>query len=204
MVITVLAAVIGLVVGIRDLFPSDPAPPSASGPGPEATARTDWPSSDVTPTSAPRDRVTQSPFEEAPPPESTPDPVEPTTEDPAVEEGGAESPQHGGALTVRIKMGAGGKVGADTFRAGSTPGANTEVYDDTGQLDRGCYVKWTLKRGSEVVRRHTSERCRPPSITLFNFGDSLDEPGSYTLTAAVTTDWRQAGNETVAFEVVPD
>ncbi|MFJ5206870.1 hypothetical protein [Streptomyces nigra] len=86
---------------------------------------------------------------------------------------------------------------------GARPGANTEVYDDTGPLDRGCYVKWTLSGGSEVVLRVTSGRCRPPSITLFNFEDRPDERGSYTLNADVTTDWRQTGTESVCFAVVP-
>lgn len=84
---------------------------------------------------------------------------------------------HTGSLVVRIKLGSSGKTGPDTYRAGARPGANTEVYDDTCRLDRGCYVKWTLSGGSEVVLRVTSGRCRPPSITLFNFEDSLDEPG---------------------------
>ncbi len=101
-------------------------------------------------------------------------------------------------------MNPGGKVGPNSWEAGSRPGANTEVYDATGRVDRGCYVQWKLKRGSEVVRTDTSSRCRPPSITLFNFENSLDEPGSYTLTADVTTDWHQTGSDTFAFEVVPD
>ncbi|WP_406261796.1 hypothetical protein [Streptomyces nigra] len=54
-----------------------------------------------------------------------------------------------------------------------------------------------------MVPRVTSGRCRPPSITLLNFEDSPDEPGSYTLKADVTTDWRQTGTESVGFEVVP-
>lgn len=198
----VLAAVIGVLAGIKDLAASDPAPPSASGPASATPSPTEWPSSDPAETPVPSEPVAQSLDEEPPAPDPAPDPATSAAEDSAPDDSKAETPQHTEALTVRIKMGSSGKVGPDTFRAGARPGADTEVYDDTGQLDRKCYVKWTLKRGSEVVRRVTSERCRPPSITLFNFEDSLDEPGSYTLTADVTTDWHQTGNETVSFDVV--
>lgn len=93
-------------------------------------------------------------------------------------------------------------MGPNSWRAGAEPGANTEVYDATGRLDTGCYVQWTLKHDGKEVQKHTSSRCRPPSITLFNFEDGL-EPGSYTLTAEVTTDWQQTGTDTFSFDVVP-
>lgn len=55
-----------------------------------------------------------------------------------------------------------------------------------------------------MVQLARSERCRPPSITLFNFDSgSLREVGSYSLTADVTTDWNQTASSTVTFEVVP-
>ncbi len=50
-----------------------------------------------------------------------------------------QSPQHTGPLTVRILMGASGKIAPNVWRTRSTPGANTEVYDATGRLDTGCY-----------------------------------------------------------------
>nr|WSZ18908.1 hypothetical protein OH837_39065 [Streptomyces canus] len=62
-------------------------------------------------------------------------------------------------------------------------------------------MQWTLEHDGTVVQKHTSSRCRPPSITLFNFEDGL-EPGSYTLTAEVATDWHQTGTETFSFDVV--
>ncbi|MFD8986290.1 hypothetical protein, partial [Streptomyces sp. NPDC059564] len=111
---------------------------------------------------------------------------------------------HTGPLNVRIDMGSTGKVGPNTYRARATPGADTYVQDAGGRLDRGCYVQWTLKRGGDVVQQERSERCRPPSITLFNFDSgSLQEVGSYTLTADVTTDWGQTASKTIGFEVVP-
>ncbi|MGJ3561327.1 hypothetical protein ACR6C2_35945 [Streptomyces sp. INA 01156] len=64
-------------------------------------------------------------------------------------------------------------------------------------------MQWTLRHDGKVVQKHTSSRCRPPSITLFNFEDRL-EPGSYTLTADVTTDWQQTGTDTFSFNATPD
>ncbi len=62
-------------------------------------------------------------------------------------------------------------------------------------------MQWTLKRGSEVVKLDRSGRCRPPSITLFNFGDSLRDVGTYTSQAEITTEWGQTGSKTIEFEV---
>ncbi|MFJ6650857.1 hypothetical protein ACIQPS_35145 [Streptomyces sp. NPDC091290] len=201
-IISVVAAVVGLIVGVKELKGTDSAPPSVAAP-----TATDTDTTLHTP-AATRAAPTQE--EDMPAPEEEPNASEPTREPvtPPVEEepsraAAVQSPGHTAPLVVRIKLGSSGKTGPDTYRVGSRPGANTEVYDDTGRLDRGCYAHWTLSRGSEVVRRVTSGRCRPPSITLFNFEDSLDEPGSYTLKADVTTDWRQTGTESVTFNVVP-
>ncbi|WP_086866943.1 hypothetical protein [Streptomyces viridochromogenes] len=201
-IISVVAAVVGLIVGVKELKGTDSAPPSVAAP-----TATDTDTTLHTP-AATRAAPTQE--EDMPAPEEEPNASEPTREPvtPPVEEepsraAAVQSPGHTAPLVVRIKLGSSGKTGPDTYRVGSRPGANTEVYDDTGRLDRGCYAQWTLSRGSEVVRRVTSGRCRLPSITLFNFEDSLDEPGSYTLKADVTTDWRQTGTESVTFNVVP-
>ncbi|MGW2338586.1 hypothetical protein ACWCXS_32035 [Streptomyces sp. NPDC001685] len=201
-IISVVAAVVGLIVGVKELKGTDSAPPSVAAPTATDTA---------TPLRTPAaTRAAPAQEEDMPAPEEEPNASEPAREPvtPPVEEepsraAAVQSPGHTAPLVVRIKLGSSGKTGPDTYRVGSRPGANTEVYDDTGRLDRGCYVQWTLSRGSEVVRRVTSGRCRPPSITLFNFEDSLDEPGSYTLKADVTTDWRQTGTESVTFNVVP-
>ncbi|MFE1464670.1 hypothetical protein ACFW6M_26660 [Streptomyces nigra] len=201
-IIGVAAAVVGLIVGVKELKGTDSAPPSAAAPtatDTDTTLRTPA-ATQVAPTQE-EDMPTQGEEPEASEPAREPvtQPVEEEPSRAAV----VQSPGHTAPLVVRIKLGSSGKTGPDTYRVGSRPGANTEVYDDTGRLDRGCYVQWTLSRGSEVVRRVTSGRCRPPSITLFNFEDSLDEPGSYTLKADVTTDWRQTGTESVTFNVVP-
>ncbi|RDS64411.1 hypothetical protein [Streptomyces sp. M7] len=201
-IITVVAAVVGLIVGVKELKGTDSAPPSAAAPtatDTDTTLRTPA-ATQVAPTQE-EDMPTQDEEPEASEPAREPvtQPVEEEPSRAAV----VQSPGHTAPLVVRIKLGSSGKTGPDSYRVGSRPGANTEVYDDTGRLDRGCYVQWTLSRGSEVVRRVTSGRCRPPSITLFNFEDSLDEPGSYTLKADVTTDWRQTGTESVTFNVVP-
>ncbi|MFE0438746.1 hypothetical protein ACFW2K_27720 [Streptomyces nigra] len=201
-IIGVAAAVVGLIVGVKELKGTDSAPPSAAAPtatDTDTTLRT--PAATQAAPTQEEDMPTQDEEPEASEPAREPvtQPVEEEPSRAAV----VQSPGHTAPLVVRIKLGSSGKTGPDTYRVGSRPGANTEVYDDTGRLDRGCYVQWTLSRGSEVVRRVTSGRCRPPSITLFNFEDSLDEPGSYTLKADVTTDWRQTGTESVTFNVVP-
>lgn len=201
-IIGVVAAVVGLIVGVKELKGTDVAPPSAAAPTTTDT--------DTTPHTPAATQAAPTQEEDMPAPDEEPKASEPAREpvtQPVEEEPSraavVQSPGHTAPLVVRIKLGSSGKTGPDSYRVGSRPGANTEVYDDTGRLDRGCYVQWTLSRGSEVVRRVTSGRCRPPSITLFNFEDSLDEPGSYTLKADVTTDWRQTGTESVTFNVVP-
>ncbi|MFJ5061949.1 hypothetical protein ACIP96_21405 [Streptomyces nigra] len=201
-IISVVAAIVGLMVGVKELNGADSAPPSAAAPPATDT--------DMTPPTPAATQAAPTQEEDMPAPDEEPHTSEPAREpvtQPVEEEPSraavVQSSGHTAPLVVRIKLGSSGKTGPDTYRVGSRPGANTEVYDDTGRLDRGCYVQWTLTRASEVVRRVTSGRCRPPSITLFNFEDSLDEPGSYTLKADVTTDWRQTGTESVTFNVVP-
>ncbi|MFE5191184.1 hypothetical protein [Streptomyces sp. NPDC056628] len=201
-IISLVAAVVGLIVGVKELKGADPAPPSVAGPAATDTSAA-LPTPDAARTLPPQEEDTSAPDEEPEAPEPTRDPVTRPVEEDTPEAAVVQTSGHTGPLVVRIKLGSSGKTGPDTYRAGARPGADTEVYDDTGRLDHGCYVKWTLSRGSEVVRRVTSGRCRPPGITLFNFEDSLDEPGAYTLKADVTTDWRQTGTESVGFEVVP-
>ncbi|MGX1488091.1 hypothetical protein [Streptomyces tendae] len=201
-IIGVAAAVVGLIVGVKELKGSDSAPPSAAAP--TATDTDTTPRTPAATQAAPTQEEDKPALDEEPhTSESAREPVTQPVEEEPSRAAVVQSPGHTAPLVVRIKLGSSGKTGPDTYRVGSRPGANTEVYDDTGRLDRGCYVQWTLSRGSEVVRRVTSGRCRPPSITLFNFEDSLDEPGSYTLKADVTTDWRQTGTESVTFNVVP-
>ncbi|WP_133849280.1 hypothetical protein [Labedaea rhizosphaerae] len=111
------------------------------------------------------------------------------------------APTRGGALVITIKMGNRGKIGPSEFRAGATPGANVDVYDDVGQLSQGCYPSWVLTRGGVTVQTSRNERCTSGGITMFNFGDSLDAPGSYRLSVTITTDSGQAGTSSVAFTV---
>ncbi|MFI2629310.1 hypothetical protein ACH5A2_02785 [Streptomyces collinus] len=196
----VVAAAIGVLVGIKELAGSSEDPPSVSAPAPTTPSNTVWPSDDTKALPTPEEDAPQSPDEEETTPSSTP--RRPSAEAPPPGDQEPEPPQHTGALTVLVKMGRVGRVGPNSWRAGAEPGANTEVYDATGRLDTGCYVQWTLKHDGKVVQKDTSSRCRPPSITLFDFEDGL-EPGSYTLTAEVTTDWNQTGTDTFSFDVVP-
>lgn len=213
-VIGVIATIIGAVAAGKDLFSSEDPPPRASAaapavPGPASTPDGTGDTPTPTPSPSPTPTRTDEPGPGAEPedPESGGSLPESRTSAPAavgVPSAKAQPPAHAGPLLVRIDMGTGGKVGPSTYRARSTPGADTYVQDSGGRLDRGCYVQWTLKRGGEVVQLARSERCRPPSITLFNFDSgSLREVGSYTLTADVTTDWNQTASATVTFEVVP-
>ena len=85
--------------------------------------------------------------------------------------------------------------------AGSTPGANVDVFDDYGQLSAGCYPSWVLTRAGVAVRKVSNGRCTSGGITMFNFGDSLDQPGSYRLSVSVVTDGGQRGSSAVDFLV---
>ncbi|WNV89002.1 hypothetical protein [Umezawaea sp. Da 62-37] len=113
----------------------------------------------------------------------------------------AAPPKRAGALIVTIKMGSGGKIGPSEYRAGSTPGANVDVYDDAGQLSSGCYPSWSLTRGGTEVLPLRNTRCTSGGITMFNFKDSLDSPGDYRLQVDIRTDGGQTGSSFVDFVV---
>lgn len=207
-IVVFIGTVLGGLVAVKELAAPDAPPPATSAQppaqpslGPNGPASPDAGSATrVPPPAQETERSgagrTTTPARPAGSEPRNSQPVNPPSAPPA-----RQSPQHTGPLTVRILMGESGKIGPNVWRTRSTPGANTEVYDATGRLDTGCYVQWTLKRGSEVVKLHSSGRCRPPSITLFNFGDSLRGVGTYTLKADITTDWGQAGSKTIEFEV---
>ncbi|MEV7094240.1 hypothetical protein AB0M80_15545 [Amycolatopsis sp. NPDC051045] len=102
---------------------------------------------------------------------------------------------------ITIKMGTGGKVGPSEYRTGATPGANVNVYDDAGQLSSGCYPSWTLLRAGSAVHKGRNGRCTSGGITMFNFGESLDTPGSYRLQVDIVTDAGQSGGASADFTV---
>ncbi|MFD6884918.1 hypothetical protein [Streptomyces sp. NPDC059957] len=207
-IVVFIFTVLGGLVAVKELLAPDAPPPATSAQppaqpssrpngqtSPDTGSATRVPSPEPEPEPSGTDRPTTPERRPGSEPKTSP-PVKPSSAPPA-----RQSPQHTGPLTVRILMGSGGQIGPNVWRARSTPGANTEVYDVTGRLDTGCFVQWTLKRGGEVVKLHSSGRCRPPSSTLFNFGDSLREVGSYTLQADITTNWGQTGSKTIEFEV---
>lgn len=209
-VIGVIAVIIGALAAGKDLFASEDPPPRASESVPAVSRPVSPPDGDggATATPSPVRTRTVSPEAESTPETSEPEGPLPESRVPlpgaaTVPSSKPAPPSHTGPLIVRIDMGTTGKIGPNTWRARANPGANTVVEDAGGQLDTGCYVEWTLKRGSEVVHLARNGRCRPPGITLFNFEDNLREVGSYTLTADITTDWSQTGSKTIAFEVVP-
>lgn len=90
-------------------------------------------------------------------------------------------------------MGSSGKIGPSEYRAGARPGANVDVYDDIGQLSSGCYPSWVLTRAGTEVQKIRNGKCVSGGITMFNFGDSLDVPGTYRLSVDVVTDAGQSG-----------
>ena len=110
-------------------------------------------------------------------------------------------PTRGGPLVITIRMGTSGKIGPSEYRAGATPGANVDVYDDVGQLSRGCYPSWVLTREGTEVKKIRNERCTSGGITMFNFGDSLDLAGDYRLSVDIVTDDGQTGASSVDFTV---
>ena len=144
---------------------------------------------------------TTTAVEAAPPPDTTT--TDPTTVEPppATQVPQVTLPTRGGALVITIKMGSSGKIGPSEYRAGATPGANVDVYDEVGQLSRGCYPSWVLTRDGTTVKTIRNERCTSGGITMFNFGDSLDPPGSYRLSVDVVTDSGQTGTSAVDFTV---
>lgn len=110
-------------------------------------------------------------------------------------------PTRGGPLVITISLGSSGKIGPSEYRAGATPGAGVDVYDDVGQLSQGCYPSWVLTREGVEVKKVRNGRCTSGGITMFNFGDSLDLPGSYQLSVSVVTDGGQTGASSVHFTV---
>ncbi|MCX5405855.1 hypothetical protein OHA37_18410 [Streptomyces sp. NBC_00335] len=211
-IVVFIFTVLGGLVAVKELLASDAPPPAASGqpPAQASLQPSSRPNGSVSPDAGSATRVPpvvqeteRSGTDQGTTPSRRPasEPENSRPVNPPSAPAARQSPQHTGPLTVRILMGSSGKIGPNVWRARSTPGANTEVYDATGRLDTSCYVQWTLKRAGEVVKLHSSGRCRPPSITLFNFDDSLREVGTYTLQADVTTDWGQSGSKTIEFEV---
>ncbi|MFI7063457.1 hypothetical protein ACIBL3_20910 [Kribbella sp. NPDC050124] len=126
--------------------------------------------------------------------------VDPTTE-PSGTVPTLETPPPG-KLAVTIRIGSGGKIGPAEYQAGATPGANADVFDETGrQLNRGCYPTWTLKRGQTTVHSVRGTACEGNGFTMFSFRDALKTPGLYHLTVSVVTDGGATGTATADFKV---
>lgn len=184
-----LIAIPNDVVGLGEMFADDePAPvTTTSAPGPVVLPTVQETTAVVEPTAAP---------EAEPPPAA-----EQTFEPPVVTTEAPPPPTRGGALVMQIRMGSGGKIGPAEYRAGAAPGANVDVFDDHGQLSAGCYPSWVLTREGVEVRKAQNGRCTSGGITMFNFGDSLDQPGGYRLTVSVVTDGGQSGSSFADFRV---
>lgn len=181
-VFTLIGGVLTIVLGQNDVLPNaiNPAPP------PTTVLATSTVTATTTATSTVTETVTETP-------------TQPGTTGPT----GSTTPATPGALTITIKIGTGGKIGPTEWRAGSTPGAIADVFDDTGrQLDNGCYPTWTLKRGSTTVQSIRGTACQSHSFGMFNFGsDALKTPGNYRLSVVVVTDGGAKGTGATDFKV---
>lgn len=179
------------VRGARSPAPSISVQAPSSGPPSTAPVSTAAVSSTPRPTPTPGPPSTRTPTSgpKSPPP-SKPRLPQPT-----------EQPSRPSALSVTIRMGDRGRIGPSEFRAGATPGARVDVYDDAGQLSSKCYPSWVLTRGTTVVKTARNSRCTSGGVTPFNFDDSLDVPGTYRLAVTVITDAGQKGSSSVTFLV---
>jgi hypothetical protein len=170
----------GIVLGQADVLPNAINP--ASPPTTVLTTTT----ATATATSTVTETVTSPP---------TPDPTGPGT-------GSVPGTAAPGTLTITVELGPGGKIGPDEWRAGSIPGANARVFDDTGQqLNNGCYPTWILRRGQTEIQRTRGTRCAGNGSSMFSFLKPLDTPGVYHLTVSAVTDGGTKGVGTVDFKV---
>ncbi|MDX6235389.1 MAG: hypothetical protein QOG10_204 [Kribbellaceae bacterium] len=171
----IIGSVITIVLGQAGALPAsiNPAPPPTT----VQAVQTQTATSTVT------ERITETPT------------GTPTTESPSPT---LETPPPG-ALAITIRISTGGKIGPNEYRAGSTPGANAEVYDETGRyLSAGCYPTWVLKRGTTVIMTGRNESCRG---SFYFTTDSLTIRGVYHLTVSVVTDAGPKGTRTSDFKV---
>ncbi len=192
-----LIAIPNDVVGLRDLMfgdgpaeagaaPVSGAPPGETVPVTSTTATTE---AEDAPARATEDRPAGDVVEE---PADTP---------PAVTTKAAPRPTRGGPLVMQIRMGSSGRIGPAEYRAGSRPGAHVAGFDDYGQQSAGCYPSWSLTRDGTEIQKVRNGRCTSGGITMFNFGDSLDAPGTYRLSVSVVTDGGRTGSSSVDFLV---
>jgi hypothetical protein len=122
--------------------------PAGINPAPAPT--TVFATESVTATTTVSETVTESP---------TTDPTTDPATSPSTEPSTLATPPPG-KLAITIRIGSGGKIGPAEYQAGATPGANADVYDDTGrQLNRGCYPTWTLRRGQTTVHSIRGTAC---------------------------------------------
>ncbi|MGW6279432.1 hypothetical protein [Kribbella sp. NPDC055071] len=183
-VFTLIGGALTVGLGQADVLPNaiNPAPPPTTVLATSTVTATTTATSTVT--------VTETPSPTAPSP-TTPTTGE-TTVPPAVP----------GALAITIRIGSNGKIGPNEWRAGSDPGANADVFDDTGRaLFRGCYPTWTLKRGATVLQTTRGTACQGGGFTMFSFRDALKTAGKYHLTVAVITDSGSKATTTTDFTV---
>ena len=105
---------------------------------------------------------------------------------------------HSGALVLKVDFGSDGEVGVDTYRNPMHFGWTSTVYDNSGALDSGCYISWTLYQGTEVVYKYSTVCNNNPLSTMF-LG-----PGTYHFVGDITTDWGATGSGSADFSVAGD
>ena len=169
--------------------------PALLSPKPQQTSTT-APPDDTSPPGPPQITLT-SPAPILVPPTATAHSTAPR--DPIVDNPNAGAPgnAHTGPLNLQIELGRSGKIGTNTYRSPKEFGWVAKTYDNTGELDEGCYIQWTLYKEGVPIYKETSD-CST------NYRTDLDlEPGSYRFVGDITTDWGAIGSGQIEFQVVP-
>jgi hypothetical protein len=108
--------------------------------------------------------------------------VAPTPTDstpPALTTAGAPPPSPG-PLTLRVSIP--GQIGVDTYRSPFQLGWTSAVYDNFGEVSRGCYVSWALYQGEDRIYTYSTV-CSSNPYTGLRLG-----PGTYNFVGNITTD----------------
>jgi hypothetical protein len=150
--------------------------------------------------------VTAAPISIPPPTSATPTEASPTpiiapTKSPAdprataSEIGGNTHTPGGGPLTLHLDL-PGGKIGVDTYKSPMRLGWISRVYDDAGEVAKGCYIQWSLYKGEERVFTYSSI-CDNNPLTGTKLG-----AGTYKFVANISTDSGRTGTGSKIFYVV--
>jgi hypothetical protein len=71
----------------------------------------------------------------------------------------------------------------------------SKVYDDNGEVDAGCFIKWALYRGNDRIYTY-STTCDNNPLTGMNLA-----VGTYKFVGAISTDSGRSGIGSKTFYV---